>query len=166
MAQQIEMESPVPPDALLERLAQYARQWRESKLPAAVRARGIYGCRVAVRGSAFELELEPQGNGPQLVWRGDVTPGAGGAGSRRRARAALTRGSKLLQAGVVAVILGWWAAPQVLDGSVAFPVFGVGSMLAFIAGVTAWRASDQAPLCQQILAQLAGAPAALSPLAT
>lgn len=145
------MCSPLPPADVLDRLARYGKEWRESKIPPAVRATGIYGCQVTVENDAFRLELEPQGRGPQLEWTGQVVPE--GTGSRLSIRSTQTRWSRGSAVAVVLFIavVSW---PTVRAGDFAFFIIGTSFMGGFIALTTAWRSNAQRADCQAILASV------------
>lgn len=152
------MLSPLPPAAVLDRLASYGKEWRESKIPPALRASGIYGCQVAIQDDAFKLRLEPQGRGPQLVWTGRVIPEA--MGSRLDVRSAQTGWSRASAVAVLLFIVGVsWSSIRV--GDFGFLIMGMLFMGGFIAAATAWRSNAQRADCQAILAHVTGARASI-----
>jgi len=152
------MLSPLPPATVVDRLASYGKEWRESKIPVGLRSSGIYGCQVTVRGDTFKLRLEPQGRGPQLVWTGQVAPEA--TGSRLNIRSEQTVGSR---ASVFAVLLFiavlWW--PAIRAGEWGFVLMGMLFMGGFVALTTAWRSTSQRAECEAVLAHVTHAKAAI-----
>jgi hypothetical protein len=160
MTQQIEVVSPLTPSDVLDRLARYGAEWRESKIPSKSRGE-FYGCRITVRGHEFELQLEPQPHGPVFVWRGDVVPDSSNGGSRLRARARQLWWSKVFSVCTLALLIGWSAWPELFGAgrSVDGAVFAIGStcfflilMLVFASG----RAGSQRYVCEAIFAQVLG----------
>ena len=158
MHQSFVMISPLPPATVVDRLARYGKEWRESKIPPGLRSSGIYGCQVTVRSETFKLRLEPQGRGPQLVWTGQVTPEA--AGSRLNIRSEQTVGSR---ASVLAVLLFmavlWW--PTIQAGEWGFVIVGMLFMGGFVAVTTAWRSNSQRAECEAVLGHVTHAKAAV-----
>lgn len=51
------LESPLPPDRIWSRLDEYTRDWRESRLPAVLRQRGLVSLKLARIPSGFRLQL-------------------------------------------------------------------------------------------------------------
>jgi len=148
------MRSPLPPAAVVDRLASYGREWRESKIPPTLRASGIYGCQITFQNGAFKLRLEPQGRGPQLVWTGRVTPEA--TGSRLDVRSAQTGWSRASVFAVLLFTVGL-AGSMIRAGEFGLAILPMVFMTSFIAVVTAWRSNAQRADCQAILAHVAGA---------
>ena len=160
------MEAPLAPTLLLAHLAQYGREWRESKIPPAVRTKGVYRCDITVRDDTFALRFEPQGRGPQFLWRGRVLPTADGSGSLVAASAEMTRGSVAAYAVGLLVVLLFWAGPQLYYGAVAFPVLGIAFLIAFVALASSWRTAEQAVFFEQVLAHVVRSPAHGAPPTT
>ena len=158
MASTISLESPLAPDRLLESLATFGKDWRESKLPASVRSEGFYDCQIRVVGPRFELRLAPQGEGPQIVWRGVVRSNGTSAGSQIEVNPAQTPGTVWSYAIVLALILFAWVAPQFREGRVAFPLIGLAVMTGFIMAAVSRRRSSQAEVCREILESVVATP--------
>lgn len=159
MTTRIEVASPLPATEVLSRLAIYGHEWRESKIPQALRTR-YYTCRIDVRSDEFELELQPQGNGPIFIWLGGVTADASG-GSRIRARARQKRWSLIFTLIFLTAFFGWWFYPQVFGeqrsaDSAVFAIGGACLFLLFQAAVTAGRAMEQGDACKVIFAHILG----------
>src|SRR5690349_79996 len=135
MAETITIESPLPPRELLDRLAAFGTNWRESKMPASARSKGYHQCRTKVRETCFELELGPRGRGPGLIWCGWVQPITGG--SRVEIVWKLTRGTFWTYAILSVIIVAVWAMPQILAGSIVFPLIGLAMMSGGVAAAIA-----------------------------
>lgn len=82
----IYLESPLPPAEVVSRFGARAREWRESTLPPALRARGVYGVAVAMRGAEFRMRLKGGPADAKPVCVGRISPAAAGGGSCIRAR--------------------------------------------------------------------------------
>jgi len=158
MSQQIELSSSLAPSDVLDRLARYGAEWRESKIPSKSRAE-FYGCRITVRGHEFELQLEPQPHGPVFVWRGDVVPSGSNGGSRLRARARQLWWSKVGSLGILALLIGWLGWPELFGAgrsmnaavtAISTACFFLIFMLLFASG----RAGSQRYVCEAIFAQI------------
>lgn len=171
MSARVILDSTVPPAAVLEALAAFGTDWRESRLPPSARTAGIYECVVEVSGSSFELRLASQGSGPYLKWRGVVTSGGqDGTTSRIEVRAGETGASRALAITMLAFVTVWWAWPQLQPAtadlaSVVFAVGGVAAGVFFYAGLLSWQADRQGRVIRAVLAQLVGSPRSASPSA-
>jgi hypothetical protein len=162
MAEHIEVVSQLSPAVVLERLAQYGKEWRESKIPPSERNK-MYGCRITVQGAEFELELEPQGRGPFFIWRGAVVPVDGASGCRILARAHQKTWSRLFRAIAFTLFVTWWAGRAVIrvDRNVdlaVFTVFGSCVMLGIAWAISAGTAAEQGQTCRAIFGQILTTP--------
>jgi hypothetical protein len=170
MAEKIEVLSLLAPSEVLDRLARYGKEWRESKIPPSARGK-FFGCRITVRGHEFELELEPQGNGGVFVWRGQVEADATNGGSRIHARATLKRWYAIISVIAVVLFIVAWDGPQLVgaERSVDRAVFAIGGtcMMSIVAwAITAGRAAEQGHACEAIFAQILSTSADVRPVAT
>jgi hypothetical protein len=158
MAKQIEVASRLAPSEVLDRLARYGKEWRESKIPLSVRGR-FFSCRLSVRGQEFELEFEPQGKGGAFIWRGQVISDGVTGGSRIHARARLKRWYAITSVIVLGLFIGWWVAPQLFGTErsadrAVIAIEGTCVMLIMVLAVHAGRAAEQGYACEAIFAQI------------
>ena len=155
MGAALEITSALPQAVVLQRLAAFGKDWRESKLPESVRRRGTFGCAIVVSGETFKLELEPQRRGPNLVWQGTVVPRGDDRGSSIRVRWRLTR-FNLLSYALFLLVLLWvfW-----LHGLALTLILGPILVGAAVTGAF-WQADAQEPLCREILDHVVGSTAA------
>lgn len=158
MAKEIEVVSLLSQSEVLDRLARYGKEWRESKIPPKARNQ-FFGCRITVRAHEFELELQPQGRGPQFVWQGRVLSDDLTGGSRIHVRAQMKRWYAIFLLIVFALFFAWWDAPQLIgaESSVDSAVFAIGGtcmMLIVVLAISAGLAEDQKQACNAIFAQI------------
>jgi hypothetical protein len=170
MAERIEVVSLLAPSEVLDRLARYGKEWRESKIPPSARGQ-FFGCRITVRGHEFELQLEPQGNRGVFIWRGQVVADSATGGSRIHARAKLKWWYAIVSVIAVVFFIGWWDGPQLVgaERSVDGAVFAIGGtclMLIVAWAITAGRAGEQGHACKAIFAQILSNSADVRPGAT
>jgi hypothetical protein len=158
MGTDLEITSRLSRPAVMERLAAFGKEWRESKLPESIRRRGIFGCAITVSGDTFDLKLEPQGRGPYLAWHGTVVSGQADHGATIRVSWKLTT-INILGYALFFVFLIW------IYRDVGIAVTLV--MAAFMIGVAvlsaSWQAGQQAPLCYDILDHVVGRATDTSP---
>jgi len=170
MAKEIEVASHLSPSEVIERLARYGKEWRESKIPPNLRTQ-FFGCRIVVSGQQFELELEPQGRGPYFIWRGKVDSDNLSGGSRILMRARMKRWYAIYTLTASVLFFAWWAAPQLfgsgstVDGAY-FAIVGTSMMLIIGLAINAGGAERQRQACDAILVQILGGPGNTRPVAT
>lgn len=151
------MVSPLHPEEVLARLTTYGKEWRESKIPAGLRAAGIHRCQIAVENDRFRLHFNPQGRQPGLVWIGRVS--ASDEGSRIDALWVPTRWSRasnLFALAFLTVLWGWFAFRAGVWWVVIIGLVFVSGMIAF---ATASAADNERGMCASILAHVTDAKA-------
>jgi hypothetical protein len=153
MAETVDLTLPVAPALLAERLDAFGREWRESKLPASLRAAGFYTCTVDRTGDVLLLKLGPQGRGPQIAGEVQIRPTAASGASQVHVTLRQTTASR---AGAVVGIAcaAAWAGSAIYLGSGLFGLSGVALMVGFLALMTRSRARDQAERLRSLLEHL------------
>jgi len=144
--QTIRIEVSLAPDAALEQLARYSKDWRESRLPREVRGTSVS---VRVQGNRVELELRHI-NGEDVIWRGSVVK-ANGRGSLVTLAAEHKRGFLIWMRLGIPLLAGY----GLYLGGLAWALVGLvlGLVLALVVAPTswAWRAKREAPICRAIV---------------
>ena len=110
MAHHFLFESPLPPHDVLAALADYAKDWRESIMPAGLRRSGLLTLYLTVNGSDFQIHYgrSRRGQPIRFVCEGTVSPRPSGGGSLIRAH--IRRDvTYLLGAAFGATLLFLWA---------------------------------------------------------
>ena len=158
MLEKIDAVSRLAPGEVLDRMARYGKEWRESKIPPSAHGR-FFACRIIVHGHEFELELEPNGG---VVWRGQVVANAISGGSRIQARAKLKRWYAIFLVIAIVLFIGWFDGLQLIgaDRSADRSVFALGvTCMMLVVGwiITEWRAAAQVHPCKAIFAQILSA---------
>jgi hypothetical protein len=130
------IQTDLPPIQVCERLQEYARQWKESRLPDSVRQAGKHGVKVRIYSDcAFAIRLLPTRNGPNLVCRGFVVEEHGRSGVH--AALTFTPGT--------AIEYGMWfilcVALGAASGSIVFAAISV--LFGFVPVVFCIWAADQ-----------------------
>ena len=126
----IDFELPNPPHEVLRHLADFGADWRESRIPVALRRAGVLGVAVEVDADQFQMQIQAARRSPEFRLRGVVAVTPNG-GSRINGRLELSPANRAIMSCLVLVVgSSVWHS----SGLVA-AVIALGAVAAVIAGL-------------------------------
>ena len=150
------IESPLGQDEVLERLAAFGKDWRESRLPESVRRRQIYECVIVVSGRTLTIKV---GGGFRarryFVWLGEVRTKEGGGSAVYLDWQFSPFGWVMCALPLIAYLWARWTHG---DDAMSY-----GLLVGVVVGATiAWEMAMQGSACEEILDHVIGMQSAAS----